>query len=446
MNSESTWQLALLLILLVLSAFFTASETAFLALSKIKLRFTSDENTKGADKVRKLLDNRDKLRNIILVSDNTVNIGASILAATIAIRHFEGKGAGIAFASMVLGVLIFGEIIPITIAESYPERIALGAASIMEKLIWILNPLIIFLSFISKLIIRIFGFKVDARQPFITEEELRTMVDLGHREGVLEEDEKRMLQNVFQFSDSQVKDVMVPRTDIVAIDVEATYDDILDLFKKEQYSRIPVYQNTLDNIIGILHVKDIFFFDDHKEKFSIDKTIRKPYYTYENKRIAELFEEMRKKRLQMIIVADEYGGTAGIVTMQDMVEEIFGDIGDEYEDIVDEIQQIGDGEYIIDGLTRLTTLNEELGTNLESEHYETIGGFITGIIGRFPKKGETVVFNELKWVVIDIHRTRVKRLRLTILNKLASSLTPHDPNTDLDSDPSIKFHEELNNQ
>ncbi len=434
MDSESTWQLVLLLVLLIMSAFFTASETAFLSLNKIKLRFTLDENRKGADKVRKLLDNRDKLRNVIVVADNTVNIGAAVLAASIAIRYFEGKGPGIAIVSLTLGVLIFGEIIPITIAESYPEQIAFGVAGIMEKLIWILNPLIIFLSFISKLIIRIFGIKVNTRHPFITEEELRTMVDLGHREGVLEEDEKRMLQNVFQFGDSQVKDIMVPRTDIVAIDVQATYDEILDLFKKEQYSRMPVYQNTLDNIIGILHVKDIFFFDDHKENFNIEKSIRKPYYTYENKRIAELFEDMRKKRLQMIVVADEYGGTAGIITMQDMVEEIFGDIGDEYEDIVDEIQQIGEGEYIIDGLTRLTTLNEELGTTLESEHYETIGGFITGIIGRFPKKGETVVFNELKWVVIDIHRTRVKRLRLTILDELTPNITP---DMDSDSTPDI---------
>ena len=194
-----------------------------------------------------------------------------------------------------------------------------------------------------------------------------------------------MILNVFQFGDSQVKDIMIPRTDIVAIDVKSTFNEIWEQFQKKQYSRMPVFENTIDNINGILHVKDIFYYDNKKGSFDIHKIIRKPYYTYENKRIADLFEEMRKKRLQMIVVADEYGGTAGIVTMQDMVEEIFGDIGDEYEDAVDEIQQIAPNEYIIDGLTRLITLNDELGTELESEHYETIGGFITGIIGRFPK-------------------------------------------------------------
>jgi putative hemolysin len=215
---------------------------------------------------------------------------------------------------------------------------------------------------------------------------------------------------------------MIPRTDIVAIEVDSTFDEIWEQFQKEQYSRIPVYKNTIDNIIGILHVKDVFFFHGKQENFDIHKIIRKPYYTYENKRIADLFEDMRKKRLQMIVVADEYGGTAGIVTMQDMVEEIFGDIGDEYEDIIDEIQQVAPGEYIIDGLTRLNVINDELGTDLESEHYETIGGFITGIIGRFPKKGEVVVYNDLRWVILEVYRTRVKRLKLSIMEPLLENL------------------------
>lgn len=173
-----------------------------------------------------------------------------------------------------------------------------------------------------------------------------------------------MIHNVFEFADSQVKDIMIPRTDIAAIDVKSGYDEIWDRFRKERYSRMPVYENSIDNIVGVLHVKDLFFYNNSKDAFDIRQIIRKPYFTYENKRIVDLFEEMRKKRLQMIIVVDEYGGTAGIVTMQDMVEEIFGDIGDEHDDIIDEIQQISPTEYIIDGLTRLNDLNEELGTSL----------------------------------------------------------------------------------
>ncbi|HHY81911.1 MAG TPA: HlyC/CorC family transporter [Clostridiales bacterium] len=413
LDSDSIWRLIILVILVGLSAFFTAVETAFLSLSKIRLQNMADENVKNADKALKLLENQDKLKNAILVADNSVNVGAAVLATELAIRYFEDKGAAVAVIGMTFIVLIFGEIFPNLLAETYSENFSLRVSRIITVLIKILNPVIIFLIFLTNLIIRLFGLKIN-KKPRITEEELRTMVDVGHMEGVLDPEEKKMIHNVFQFGDSQVKDVMIPRTDIVAIDVESTYDKILEVFKKEQYSRMPVYRNTIDNIIGILHVKDIFFFDDKKEKFDIEKNIRKPYYTYENKRIAELFEDMRKKRLQMIVVADEYGGTAGIITMQDIVEEIFGDIGDEYEDIMDEIQQIAPGEYIIDGLTRLSTLNEELGTDLESEHYETIGGFITGIIGRFPKKGEVVVYNNLKWVVIDVYRTRVKRLRLKI--------------------------------
>jgi putative hemolysin len=414
LSSESIWQLVFFAVLLFLSAFFSASETAFLLLNKITLKHLAEDKVKGAENAWKLLENRDRLRNAILVADNAVNIGAAVLAASLAIRHYEHNGVLIAVSAMILIILIFGETIPISLAEAYPDRIAFSVSGIILFIIRLLSPVTFLLDTVTRLIIRLFGGKVRDKKPHITEEELRTMVNVGHEEGVLETEERKMLQNVFQFGDSQVKDVMVPRTDIVAIDAQSAYDEVLDLFKKEQYSRMPVYLNTLDNIIGILHVKDIFFFDDQKDKFDIHKNIRKPYYTYENKRIAELFEDMREKRLQMIVVADEYGGTAGIITMQDMIEEIFGDIGDEYEDVVDEIQQIGEGEYIIDGLTRLTTLNEELGTSLESEHYETIGGFITGIMGRFPKKGEIVVFNELKWTVLDVYRTRVKRLRLKI--------------------------------
>jgi putative hemolysin len=364
------------------------------------------------------VENPDKLRNAILVADNTVNIGAAVLAAELAINHLGNKGAAAAVVVMTFIVLIFGEIFPNLLAETYPERFSLRISGIITVLLRVLNPIIVFLIFISNLMIRFFGFKI-SKKPRITEEELRTMVDVGHLEGVIDPEEKKMIQNVFQFGDSQVKDIMIPRTDIIAIDVESSFDEIWDQFQKEQYSRIPVYENTIDNIIGILHVKDIFFFSDDKVKFDIRKLLRKPYYTYENKRIADLFEDMRKKRLQMIVVADEYGGTAGIVTMQDMVEEIFGDIGDEYEDVIDEIQQISPGEYIIDGLTRLSVLNDELGLDLESEHYETIGGFITGIIERFPKKGEVVIYNNLRWVVMDVYRTRVKRLRLSIAESTA---------------------------
>ena len=342
------WQLVTLAGLLFLSAFFSASETALMSISKLRVRHMIEEKVKGAELVGQLVQNPGKLLGAILVGNNVVNIGASALATVLAIQFFGSKGVGIATGIMTLLVLIFGEITPKSLAAAYSERVAISVSKVIFVIIKILNPIIIILSFVTGFILRIFGVKIDTKKPFITEDELRTMVDVGHEEGVLEVEERKMIHNIFQFGDSQVKDAMVPRTDIAAVDVRSSYEDLLELFKREQYSRMPVYRNTIDNIIGILHVKDMFFLDKRMEEFDIEKNLRKTYYTFESKRIAELFEEMRKKRLQMAVVADEYGGTAGIITMQDLVEEIFGDIGDEYNEVTDDIQSIGEGEYFVE--------------------------------------------------------------------------------------------------
>lgn len=419
MDPDSIWKLVALAILLSFSAFFSASETALMSLSKIKIRRMLDERVKGAELVSRLVETPGKLLGAILVGNNVVNIGASALATSLAIDIFGDTGVGIATGIMTLLVLIFGEITPKSLAASYSERVAVKVSKIISVITRILNPIIVILSFVTSFIIRAFGGKIGGKQPFITEEELKTMVDVGHEEGVLEVEERKMIHNVFQFGDSQVKDVMVPRTDITAVDVRSSYDEIFELFKKERYSRMPVYRNTIDDTIGILHVKDMFFFDKRKEQFDIEKNVRKPFYTFESKRIAELFEEMRKKRHQMAIVVDEYGGTAGIITMQDLVEEIFGDIRDEYDEDSYDIQSIGEDEYIVDGLTRLNLINETVGTNFESEHYETIGGFITGVIGRFLRKGEVIDINEIKCTILDVYRTRIKRLKIKV-NKVKS--------------------------
>lgn len=414
MDPDSISKMIMLVVLLCVSAFFSASETALMALSKIRIRDMIEEEIKGAELVGRLVENPRKLLGAILIGSTVVNIGASALATSLAIKFFGNTGVGIVTGVMTLLVLVFVEITPKSLAVASSEAVAIKVSGIIQAMIKLLNPIIIAISFLTTVIIKVFGGEIDSEQPFITEKALRTLVDVGQEEGVFEVEERKMIHNVFQFSDSQVKDVMVPRTDIAAIDVYSSYDDILEFFKKRQCSRMPVYKNTIDNIIGIMYVKDMFFFDKRKDQFDIENNIRKPYYTFENKRIAELFEEMREKSLQMAVVADEYGGTAGIITMQDLVEEIFGDIGDEYDEAADEIQSIGEGEYIADGLTRLSLINKTLGTDLESEHYETIGGFVTGVIGRFPKKGEIVEFDGLKCIMLDVYRTRIKRVRLKV--------------------------------
>ena len=373
-----------------------------------------EEKVKGAKLVSKLIESPSKLLGAILVGNNIVNIAASAIATSLAIKFFGNTGVGVATGIMTLLVLIFGEITPKTLAATYSEKFATRVARPVWFLVKVLNPIIVALTAITNLIIRAFGGKADSRQPFITEEEMKTMVDVGHEEGIIQIEERDMLHSVFRFGDSLAKEVMVPRTEIAAIDVRSTYDDIFEVFKKEQYSRMPVYNNSLDNIVGILHVKDIFFFDNRKEQFVVEKNVRKTYFTFENKRIAELIEEMRKKRVQMAVVTDEYGGTAGIITMQDLVEEIFGDIEDEYDDTFDEIQSIGVNEYIVDGRIRLDSINQLLGTECESDNYETFSGYLIGFIGRFPKKGDIFTVHGLECTIMDVYRSSIRRLKIRV--------------------------------
>lgn len=412
LDPDSTWQVIVLIVLLGFSAFFSASETALMSLSKIRIRNMVEEEIKGAELIRKLVENPSKLLGTILVGNNIVNIGASALATSIAIEYFGSTGVGIATGVMTLAVLIFGEITPKSLAARNSEKISLGVIRIVSAITTILNPFVVVLVYITNGLIKIFGGKIDIEQPFITEEELKTMVDVSHEEGVLEVEEKQMIYNVFEFGDSQVKDVMVPRTDMVAIDIEADYNAVINIFKEEQFSRIPVYKDTIDNIVGVLYVKDLVMYDDLKKSFDISKYMREPFYTFEFKKITELFQEMREKRMPMAIVFDEYGGTAGIVTMEDLVEEIVGDIGDEYDDKEDEIEVIREDEYIVKGSTRIDLVNEMIGTSIESEDFDSIGGFVIGQLGRLPEQGETVEYNNIKFITESIGKNRIRKLKI----------------------------------
>jgi len=406
------WQVFALLILLSLSAFFSASETALMSLSKIRLRHMVEEKVKGADIISRLVEESSKLLGSILVGNNIVNIGASALATSLAISLWGNAGVGIATGVMTLLVLVFGEITPKSLAVQNTEKTALKVAKIIYIITIILSPIVTVLMTVTNLIIKLFGGNPEKQASFITEEELKTMVDVSHEEGVLEGDEKKMIYNVFEFGDSQAKDVMTPRTDMIAVEINSTYDEIIDLFKREQFSRMPVYEDNTDNIIGILYIKDLFFFEGNKEKFDLKQLIRPPFFTYEFKVTSELFAEMRAKRTPMAIVLDEYGGTAGIVTMEDLVEEIVGDIEDEYDENDEEIQVIKEDEYVVDGSTRIDFLNEMIGTNIESEDFDSIGGFVIGILGRLPEPGENVEYDHIKFIVEDIDKNRIEKLRV----------------------------------
>ncbi|WP_291634951.1 HlyC/CorC family transporter [Clostridium sp.] len=416
MDPDGTWQIISLVILLGFSAFFSASETALMTLSKIRLRHMVDSEINGADKINKLLKNPSKLLGGILVGNNIANIGASALATSLAIKYSGDYGVGLATATataiMTILVLIFAEITPKSLAAQNSEKFALKVARPISLITFVLNPIVTVLIFITNTFIKILGGDINKQRPFITEEELKTMVSVSHEEGVLEGEEKQMIYNVFEFGDSQAKDVMTPRTDMIVANVTSTYEELIKIFREEQFSRLPIYEETVDNIIGVLYIKDLIFFEDGKEEFKIEKHMRVPYFTYEYKSTVDLFADMRLKRVPIAILLDEYGGTAGLVTIEDLVEEIVGDIDDEYDDDTDKIQVIKEDEYIVDGDTKISMVNEMIGLNIESDDFDSIGGFVTGILGRLPKTGETINYNDTKFIIQNTSKNRIVKLKI----------------------------------
>lgn len=412
MNYQQLGQIILLTILLFLSAFFSASETALMSLSKIRIRHMVEEKAKGADIVFKLVEKPSRLLSSILVGNNLVNIGASALATYLAIQYFGSKGVGIATGIMTILVLIFGEITPKSLAVENSEKISLKIAKPITFITIVLEPVVSVLIIITNFFIRIMGGKVDSEKPFITEDELKTMVHVGHQEGVLEGEEKKMIYNVFEFGDSQVEEVMTPRIDMAAIEISASYGGVINIYKENQFSRYPVYQSTTDNIVGILYIKDLIFYEGDKDDFDVTEYMREPYFTYEFKRTTELFQEMRINRVPIAIVLDEYGGTSGVITISDLVEEIVGEIQDEYDLQKKEIEVIKEDEYIVDGSAKIDLVNEMIGIHIETEDFDSIGGFVIGELGRLPEVGETMEHNHIKFIIESIDKNRIDKLRI----------------------------------
>ncbi len=411
MSSIIYIQIIGLIILIILSSFFSASETALMSISKIRVRHMVEENIKGANRVKELTDNPSSLLASILVGNNVVNIASSSLATVLAISLIGSRGVAISTIIMTIVVLIFGEITPKTLASQNSEQISLRVANPIFIISKMLKPVVIITTTISKFFIKLLGGKSDSNKPFITEDELKTMVDVSEEEGILKSEEKDMIHNVFQFGDLYAKDVMVQRVDIIALDIEESLDKIISVIKEEGFSRIPIYSNTIDNIVGILNVKDIIFMEDTKG-FSLKNYMREITYTYEFRKVTELFKDMNKNRQHMVVVLDEYGGTVGIVTIEDLIEEIVGDISDEYDDEEPEIYVVKEDEYIVGGSVRIEDINELIGTKIESEEFDSIGGFIIGVLGRFPNISEEIIYSNYRFIIEDIDRNRIKKIRI----------------------------------
>ena len=350
----------------------------------------------------------------ILIGNNIVNLSASSLLTTLTIKLFGNTAVGLATGVLTLLILVFGEITPKTLATISAESIALRSAGIIYALMCVLTPVIVVVNKLSMGVLLLMKVDPNKKQEMITEDELRTIVEVSHEEGVIETKEKKMINNVFDFGDSVAKDVMVPRIDMVFVDVHATYDELLEIFRKEKYTRIPVYEETTDNVIGIINVKDLLLIENHKE-FSIRDYLRQPLYTYEYKKTSELMVEMQKTFNNLVIVLDEYGATAGLVTLEDMLEEIVGEIRDEYDqDEEESIKMKGPGEFSVAAAMKLDDVNDRLGLELESEDYDSVGGLVIGLLDHLPDEGEEVSDGEIRLIVESVDKNRIDRVRIIL--------------------------------
>ena len=414
-STANILQIGLLVVLLLGSGFFSSSETSLMSLSKIRIRYMEDEGVKGAKLVGSLIEKSSDLLSSILVGNNIVNIAATSVSTSLFINIFGDGGVAIATAVMTVLVLVFGEITPKTIAANSPEKVAVVVSKPISIIMKITKPIVWVFNLLTGIIFKIMGIDNDGVKPFITEEELKAMVNVSHEEGVLEMEEREIINNVFQFGDMQAKEAMIQRLDMVAIDIEDSYDEIIELFKSEKLSRLPVYQESIDDIVGILNIKDIIFLSDEEiENFDIKDYVREAFFTYEFKKITQLLEEMKKEKTQMAIVVDEYGGTAGLLTIEDLVEVIVGDIDDEYDEEEEEIVKINDNEYLVEGSTKISDVNEQLGINLESEEFDSIGGFIIGYLKRIPEENEIIEVEDVKFKVESIDKNRINKIRIFV--------------------------------
>ena len=413
METSDIIQLVIVIILLSASAFFSSAETALMTSNKLKMRNLADNGNKRAAKVLKVTENTDKMLSAILIGNNIVNLTASSISTTLTLKIFGSKLVGIATGILTFLILVFGEITPKNVASKNAETMALAYIGVISFLVTLLTPVIFIVNTVAKFVISIFNKNGDDNNA-VTEEELRAMVEYSHEEGIIENEEKKMIVNVVDFGDTVAGDIMVPRVDMVMVDEKSSYEEILQVFREERYTRIPVYEETPDNVIGILNVKDFLLIED-KENFVMKELLREPLYTYEYKKTSALMMDMRKTGANIVIVLDEYGITAGLITLEDMLEEIVGEIRDEFDADEDEgITKVSDLEYLIDGSTNLDDINDRIGLSLSSEEYESIGGLIMEKLGRLPVEGEIINFDNIVLTVKKMDHARIEKVCLKL--------------------------------
>lgn len=420
METDLAGNIIFIIIMILLSAAFTMGETAIRSSQKSRIREAAESGDRSILLALSMIEKPDRALTAMLVGDTMANVAATILSILTIRAYAPTSGAFLVLWIIVVAVviLLFGEIIPRRAAEINPEAFVIKNIKKLNFIAVLFTPLVFIVNGLGRLFMMIFGIKQDQKKS-ITEDVLRDMVDISHEEGVLENEEKFMITNVFDFGDQTAKDIMIPRVDMICVDVESDYDELMDIFRKDQYTRMPVYEEDTDNIIGVINIKDILLSETNGD-FSVRKYMREPFYTFESKKVSRLLNEMRKSSFNVAIVLSEYGSCVGMITMEDMLEEIVGDIRDEYDE--DEEKnliniKVADNEYLVDGSMRLNDLNDLLDVKLSSEDYDSVGGYVTELLSHLPETGESVVDSGLKFIVEAANETRVEKVRIFKLDE-----------------------------
>lgn len=413
MDSGDAIQLIVLLLLLFLSAFFSSAETAMTTVNKIRMRTLVEEGNKRAKTLLQITENSGKMLSAILIGNNIVNLSAASLTTTLA-YSLGGSFVAIASGILTLLILLFGEITPKTMATIHAEKISLAYAPIVSIFMKLMTPLIAIVNGMAMGILTLLRVDPNAKRTLMTENELRTIVDVSHEEGVIESEEKEMIYNVFDLGDAKAKDVMVPRVHVTFADVESTYDELIAIFREDKFTRLPVFEETTDQVIGTINMKDLLLYDTNKHDFHVRDILREAYFTYEYKNTAELLIEMRQASFNIAIVLDEYGETAGLITLEDLLEEIVGEIHDEYdENDEDFIIELDEREYSVEGSVNLEELNGKLNLNLSSDDYDSVGGLIIEHLDRLPEVDDEITTSDgIRMVVEKLDKNRIERIHM----------------------------------
>lgn len=408
-----------LILLLFLSAFFSSAETALTIVNKHRMRALAEEGNRNAARVLKLVENPSKMLSAILIGNNIVNISASALATSVTTQAFGSKFIGVSTGILTLLVLLFGEITPKTLATLYSEKISLVYIYIIAPLTAILTPVIWLVNKLSNAVFFILRIDPDKANDQMTEGELRTIVDVSVEDGVIETEERSMIHNVVDFGDSKAKDVMIPRADMELVSVDADFDEVVKVFEEEHYSRLPVYDDNKDSVIGIVYLKDLFFYQNQsgrqQESFSLRNIMREPFFVYEYQKTSSIMAEMRNRFVSLAIVLDEYATAVGLITIEDLLEEIVGEIRDEFDMYeLEAITKVSDNQFEVDASIKLSDLEDNIGVVLESEDYDSLGGYVIELLDHLPTEGETVKKDGITLKVLSMDKNRIDRVAIII--------------------------------